>query len=165
MGHVLAENADKNIKTGYPCFEGSCGDRGIPGIFKRWLRNLKYAYQRIMYGYCDRDVFEIHSWFLKVVPGMLKELKKHSDNVPSSVYMELGGDPVGWDEEIMKKAAEKWNSILNEMICLFEEADEENEKYLGLNSADELLKAEEHRDECLKSGMNLFTKWFRDLWW
>ena len=43
----------------------------IKGFFK----NLKWAWQRATKGYCEKDVWNIDSWFLSIIPYMLEELK------------------------------------------------------------------------------------------
>ncbi len=41
-----------------------------------FLNNQKCAKQRARKGYCERDVYEINTWFLCIIPEMLDELNK-----------------------------------------------------------------------------------------
>ena len=71
----------------------------------------------------------------------------------------------------------KWNDILDKIIFLFKEADEEQCTYVNKydeNHEDpeleELWYQENHKisvyqDKCLKEGMQLFTTYFRHLWY
>ena len=94
--------------------------------YKRWKRNIKFFYQRIKYGYCDSDVWDIDYWFLNVMPGMLHQLKKttHSypcfqGNISHAVY------GTGVSEDIDNTGMKKWDDILSEMIFLLNEANED----------------------------------------
>lgn len=42
-------------------------------IVKQFFRDIKYSYQRITKGYCDKDLCDISEWFLKLMPDMLTE--------------------------------------------------------------------------------------------
>lgn len=111
-------------KTGYSCFEER--DRGFVNPikhFKRWCRNIKHAFQRIQYGYCDRDVWSIDWWFLNVVPNMIEDLKDTVHGYPSSpddFSQALVG--TGAPEEVDEEGMQRWKGILSEMIFLFREA-------------------------------------------
>ncbi len=114
-------------RTGYSCIEPR--ERGIINpvrIIKRWKRNMKNAYQRIRYGYCEKDVWSIDWWFLNVVPNMLEDLKKTAHGYPNSpedVSQALVG--TGNIEKIDEKEMQQWQDILSEMIFLFREANGE----------------------------------------
>ena len=44
--------------------------------------NIKYSIQRVCRGWCNMDTFEIDSWFLNVVPDMLRYLREHKSGFP-----------------------------------------------------------------------------------
>ena len=77
-------------------------------FLKQIGRNIKWAYQRITRGWCDKDVWNLDCWFLDVVVPMLKHLKETKHGYPA--YM----------------TEEQWNHILDEMIMHFENCDENN---------------------------------------
>jgi len=114
-------------KSDYSCFEER--ERGLINPIKhikRWDRNIKYAYQRIRYGYCDSDVWSIDWWFLSVVPNMLEDLRDTAHGYPSAFEdhsKTLVG--TGAPEEVDEEGMQRWKDTLNEMIFLLREAHEE----------------------------------------
>ena len=94
--------------------------------FKRITRRIKWAYQRIKYGWCDRDLWNLDCWFLDVIVPMLKRFKEIKHGHPASM------------------TEEQWNNILDEMIMHFENCDENNpvnhndkwDKYYNLMTKD-----------------------------
>ena len=112
----------KKIK--YSCFvRKGRGEINPFKLVRRWGRNIKYAYQRIRYGYCDRDIWSIDSWFLGVFPNMLEDLKGTTHGYPNthSVYSHaLVG--TGAPEKVDEDGMDRWKDILSEMIFLFREA-------------------------------------------
>ena len=113
-------------KNSYSCLEKR--ERGLVNpirIVKRWFRNIKHSYQRIRYGYCERDVWSIDWWFLNVVPNMLQELRETAHGFPSEVGEMVGYNDQKIDENKSQEAADKWDSILAEIIFYLREANEE----------------------------------------
>lgn len=90
-------------------------------IPKEMLRDLKCCYQRIKKGYCYRDLWNIDSWFLNVIPDMLEEFRDSTNGFPTSFLRSDGPST----EEESDRAFEKWKAILTEMAFLFREANEE----------------------------------------
>ncbi len=211
---------EKNKKVGYSCYEKKLyGFEGPVEKFNRWRRNIKFAYQRIRYGYCDSDVWSIDYWFLKVMPGMLQQLKETTHGYPcfqGSISHSACGNDVS--EDIDKTGAKKWDDILSKMIFLLNEANDdtctkrnkyeeeydkaqeefenkyglfgerlmtEEEKAKEKNEGthrlymlrdvpeykeiselyfNELRVLGEYRDDCKNKALELFSKWFWDLW-
>ncbi len=203
---------ERSKKRTYSCFEE--GDRGFVNPLrhiKRWGRNIKHAYQRIRYGYCDRDVWSIDWWFLSVVPNMLEDLKNTTDSYPSTFENTSQGRN---DDEGIKK----WQETLSEMVFLFREANsdtctrenpykqdfviasKEFDKKYGMfgekllteeekaeakktgntrmymlsdvpeykdvseRYSEEAHKIDAYQNECKVKGLQMFDKWFWDLW-
>ena len=120
------KNKQKNIKASYSCFEAKYRGWISPvKIIRRWRRNIKHAYQRIRYGYCDRDVWSIDWWFLNVVPNMLQDLRKTAHGFPSEVGDMVGYDGQNIDKSKEQEAIDKWDSILAEIVFYIREANEE----------------------------------------
>ena len=117
----------KRGKSSYSCFEKKWGREYNPiKHIKRYGRNIKHAFQRIKYGYCERDVWSIDWWFLNVVPNMLEDLKETTQGYPVSpdnFSQALIG--TGASEEVDEEGMNRWKDILSEMIFLFREANEE----------------------------------------
>ena len=181
------------MKKGYSCIKKYPRYELNPiENFKRWKRNIKYIYQRVKYGYCDRDVWSIDYWFLNVVPSMLEDLRDNAHGCPPRGRLDakiLDGDDMG-----------EWKKILSEMVFLFREANEETclrlnsyedeyqkardefeEKEKGLTKRDIFQNMPENKDivdkyldeshkitayraECKDKAFLLFAKYFFDLW-
>ncbi|MBE5905017.1 MAG: hypothetical protein E7275_12150 [Pseudobutyrivibrio sp.] len=117
----------KEMDKGTSCIEGRHKGFNNPiETLTRWKNNIKYAYQRAHYGYCDRDIWNIDYWFLKVMPAMLEQFKETTHGYPdmegaiSHAVYDSGRDLVK-DDAGMKA----WKDVLDEMIFLLREADED----------------------------------------
>lgn len=94
--------------------------------FRQIHNKIKWAYQRVTRGWCDRDLWNLDCWFMDTVVPMLKAFKKNKSGHP------------GW------MTAERWDYILSEMITHFENYDESNpinhndkwEKYFEIMTKD-----------------------------
>lgn len=149
-------------KNSFSCFEKR--ERGLVNpvrIVKRWLRNIKHAYQRIKYGYCERDVWDIDRWFLNVMPNMLQELRETAHGFPFEVSKMVGYDDRNPNPEKDREAKDKWDSILGEMEFYLREAN--GETCREKNQEEEELRYS-YRNECKDKGLKLFGEWFWDLW-
>lgn len=111
--------------------------------------NKKCAKQRAINGFCKREVWEIDTWFFRIIPRMLECFIKtkdcsfpvflkdefyntFKDSMPMSQEIFYMGYSINDDEkekEIFKKSGDwcykRWNSILNRMLFLFNECNEE----------------------------------------
>ena len=183
---MKTQSRKKVKRRRYSCFEPNV-PRSINPIefLKRWGRNIKHSYQRIQYGYCDRDVWSIDWWFLNVVPNMLEDLKNQAHGYPvgpNNNSQALIG--TGTPEEVDNAGMKAWQDILSEMTNLLREANEEtctrNNKYEeeffnsrkgspGYKEIDKRYFEEEraiseYRTECKDKALELFKKWFWQLW-
>lgn len=107
------------------------------------LKNIKCANQRAKMGFCERDTYEIDSWFLTIIPKMLDYLNKKRRGYPCSLMgefydrnkerieiskkdflMELHSDKYSdLYDECDDWCDKRWNEILNNMIYIFNECD------------------------------------------
>ena len=117
----------KNKKNGYSCYDKKTrGFENPKEKLKRLIRNIKFAYQRIKYGYCDSDVWSIDTWFLNVMPGMLQQLKETSHSYPNfegSMSHVICSNGMTADDN--NAGVKQWEKILSEMIFLLNEANED----------------------------------------
>ena len=124
---------------------------------KNIFPSIRRFFQRGRNGYCHVDVWDIDAWFLTTIPHMLDDLIENGISYP------------GRDEA---DTPEKWAEILKYMKYCFEEACEDTcsrqnpydiftQKKLYL---EEDKKLSEYRDKMKKEGLELFVKWFDDLW-
>lgn len=131
----------------------------------RKLKDLKHKIkmfiQRGKNGYCDEDTWSIDSWFVRIFPKMLTQLKA-----------EKMGHPADLKEE-------EWDNILQEMIDCFKKADlwseeptnEYWEEYIQKGTEELREKWIEREKEINQlriynkdKGFNLMSKYFYDLW-
>jgi len=117
----------KETNKGLSCIERrNKGFNNPVEILTRWKNNIKHSYQRAHYGFCDRDIWNIDCWFLKVMPAMLEQFKETTHGYPdidgaiSHAIYESGQEKE--DDDVGMKA---WKDILDEMIFLLREADED----------------------------------------
>lgn len=93
----------------------------LKGVLRYFAHDIKMIFQRVNRGYCDADCWEMYTWFLDVVPAMLKQLKDTRWGSPAN----LG---VNYENEdgilVNDKCHEEWDTILDKMIFLFHECDE-----------------------------------------
>lgn len=152
----LLSSVKRNLKSKEFC--------NIP---KEILRDLKCCVQRIKKGFCYRDIWNIDSWFLNVIPDMLDELKHTQHGFPTRFLKSDGSDT---DEEI-DRAAEKWKDILTEMAFLFSEANKETcqkknpyEEEYGIVS-DKFIERFGFNGKWVrkKDGTHVFVRWLRDI--
>ena len=97
---------------------------------KYFFISLKWAYQRVKRGYCERDLSEVKDWFFEIMPEMLNEIKTEKSRIPMECYQEaivaLGLNPLEyWDaynKEVEELAVKKWDEILSQIAFLLGEA-------------------------------------------
>ena len=86
------------------------------------FNNIKYSWQRITKGYCDKDLWNIDYWFMSIMPDMLQKFKNTRHGSPSV----LGEDYVDENGILNNDTChENWDIILEKMIFLFREMNEE----------------------------------------
>ena len=100
-------------------------------FFAHYWRDLKCAYERVTKGYCFRDLWNIDYWFLNVFPRMLQDFNKIRNGHPGII------------------TEEEWNTIIEDMIISFKNADEEQTDYLN--------KYEEEYDKIICKEDNNYT--------
>ncbi len=76
-----------------------------------FIRNVRWAYQRITKGYCESDLWNMDWWFLEIFPAMLREFINNADGYP-------GYDPYD--------TPEKWDDKINAIADVLESLKEEN---------------------------------------
>jgi hypothetical protein len=127
------------------------------------FRNIKSFFQRGTKGYCDEDLWEIDSWFLKIMPKMLEEFKKKTMGWPDNLY----------------NSFEEYIADIDKLIELFNIAkrDPSENKYsdelISSNYKDDIFykyrnesdKIYKQNKNALKEAFELFYKLFDSLWW
>ena len=137
---------------------------------------IRRFFTRGIKGYDKSDLWDIDSWFIEIMPRMLREFKAQNNGHPCELTME------------------DWNNILDRMIYCFEEADDvkcsqqnewedtfEIDSIMDYNDnsfhliahpqenwekwTERDLEISKYREERLNEGLELFKKYFRELWW
>ena len=119
----------------------------------RWSKSF---INRGLYGYANRDVWDMSYYLVPIILSMLKHLKKNQHGHPANI------------------TEGEWNVILNEMILGFEAGKRvcNDEYYLETGfpeirfdgDVQEWQKSEEEDLELFHKGMILFDPWFFALW-
>lgn len=82
-----------------------------PKNIKIFFRNIKFAYQRVVRGYSDWDVWDLNTTLLIYLPETLRYLANNTHSYP------------------MEMTEEEWKQKLNQIADGFEHADEANNYY------------------------------------
>ena len=104
---------------------------------KCFFISLKWAYQRVKKGYCDKDLlFGVKNWFPEMLPEVIDEIKKEKTTIPLICYDEViksfGLNPAEyWDcsndlhkkycKQIDVEAEKRWHDILSRISFLLQE--------------------------------------------
>ena len=105
---------------------------------KCFFISMKWAYQRVKKGYCDRDIlFGVKNWFLEMLPEVIDEIRREKTTVPIICYDEVlksfGLNPEEyWDycnndlhkenhERVDAEAKKRWHDILSRISFLLRE--------------------------------------------
>ena len=65
--------------------------RSVFGLFNRikdFRLHRKWARQRAKRGFCDADLWEIHTWFIEIMPDMLEKLADTAHSYPQRMWDE-----------------------------------------------------------------------------
>ncbi len=118
--------------------------------------NLKWKWQRLVYGYSDCDVCGLNSFILEKVYPPLKEYVKYQTEKGMSTPQEFAKDPAAW------------LNVLREIEYAFDEIykDDEfgySEEYMGevKRRTEEESKIRQKR---IEDGLVYFGRYLRDLW-
>lgn len=118
------------------------------------FRKLKMKRQRKNQGYRNEDVWNIYYWFLNIMPKMLKDFNKSR---------------VGYPHDLSN---DEWDNIIKRMIFCFEEANEDTcsqiNEYNFDTDTEKWFKREneigEYQNHMKNEGLELFSKYFWNLW-
>lgn len=116
--------------------------------------DLKMKKERAKKGYCRQDVWNINSWFLDIIPKILKDFNEGRLGYPC----DLSND--------------EWDNIIKRMIFCFEEANEDTcsqiNEYNFDTDTEKWFKRRneigEYQNHMKNEGLELFSKYFWNLW-
>ena len=141
---------------------------------RQLFRDLKCCLDRIRKGYCVKDLWEIDTWFLGIMPEMLEEFDRRKNSYPNAFFKQCVQKhekelPVSKEKflisgardfpdlykKISAEAYEAWGNTLQEMADLMRKAQEIKWK--------SVIIGEEHLPY-QKKALELFQTYFDDLW-
>lgn len=118
-----------------------------------FFRTLKYNNQRKKRGFSDYDIFEIDTWFIKIMPEMLQELINCYIGFPCIIaeeYFKKQSKTYNICEELSEETEEEihnyWINILKEMRQAFLNADNETTSFKNEYEDEYLEKFIENKD-------------------
>ena len=129
-------------------------------VLFEWKRQIEWGWQRISRGYDDRVIWSIDYHLAVVIPQWLRTLKIKQHGIPMSMFEGLEEERfengvIGYSDENMKIASDKWGKILDEIADGFEE----------YNKIDDLPYNEREKAfEKFNNVFDLFKKYYADLW-
>ena len=161
---------------------------------RQFFRNIRYAFQRAMKGYCDYDLWDVDTFHTNLIIDGLTDFKKDNNGFPGE-FLDLPDGAEKWDSIIdeiilhfrnyrdvddicINEYEEPWFNRLQELTeygtdevsgYLFQRVNEddftEDDDVLRKKYYDRCNEICEWRKNELKQGMELFTKWYEHLWW
>ena len=137
-------------------------------FIREFFRMFKWAKQRIVRGYADRDWWDMDVWFLAVIPSMLRDFAKKGNSYP-------------YEFETLKQWADYLNSIADKLESTTVEASNSRNKYwasyhnniLDEHEFDEKVRIlywnnykeiQKENEENRKEAFDMMCKHFEDLW-
>lgn len=138
-----------------------------------FLRELKFCYQKLTRGFSDAELWDLHHFMAEwILPRLIAFRDLDRMGFPGNLY-EGGFGPDNPDEEY-EEADKKWAEILGKMIWSFkyvlwdDSYDDKLGRELGIGTFSEyIVKTQEEKmiyDKEYQEGMELFSKYFMDLW-
>lgn len=113
--------------------------------------------QRADQGFADVEACEIDTWFMDIMPRMLKRFRENNMSIPCEGNL-ISHEICDEDDERLAE----WNKIIDRMIFLLEEMNEDTCS-MDQNKAS-FHEIFEYRNTCKNEFFELFSKHFWDLW-
>ena len=132
-------------------------------ILRGCCDEIKWAWQRVFRGWDDRVIWSVDCYISRNMPAWLRGVREWC-GVPVSMYV---GDFSTSTRDEDDAAAARWHGILDEMIAGFEagyRAEMMEYPDLGNIPASELHKKILADNKLLKRALQLFAKYYSNLW-
>ena len=117
------------------------------------FRNIKFCHQRIKWGWCEQDAWNMDVWFLNVAPQMLRYLCKTSHGCPCDMTMKQWKKTLYTMEFLLREADEDMCSMKNEYDV------KQPKQYQK-----RMLEIARYREDCKDKAFNMMKKYFYHLW-
>lgn len=140
---------------------------------KWYLHEIKYAWQRMMYGYSDLDVMNADYWFVSTMANVLEDLKNTTDSYPyTEKDMDTWKEKLGYIVFCLREAQED-TCLKNQEIFNFidqkeydklsneakKEYDEKKKEWFDREGA-----IESYRNDMAKIALDLIKENYGKLW-
>jgi len=121
-----------------------------------FLKQIKYGWQKYKRGWSDEDVWDFDSYLTGIIIPALKRLKENHVGCPGDL----------WDEKVKNNECHKWQEILEEMIQGFKACEEiDKPSWIKGGFRREVdIKRLDVLEKKYKRGMELFCRYYRNLW-
>lgn len=114
-------------------------------VFKQACREMKWAYQRVVYGVDERASWGVGFWLSDIMPKVLKKISGSEYGTPFAFY----DNPDDTSYEAEKKANKKYDQVLIDLMWAFNEMkqleDFETSKYPDIETAMVEFRARESK--------------------
>lgn len=128
-------------------------------ILKDASNQIRWAWQRVFRGWDNRASWSIDFWLNDKLPEILLQLRENKHGTPIEFFDFFEHDAdFGYSDEDEKLAQALWNEKLDFMIRGFQSARKLDNYQYKSDEERENLELEE------KIGLELFIKYYRDLW-
>jgi len=129
-------------------------------LLSYWKRQIRWAWQRVFRGWDDRATWAVDYYFANILPQIIRKLKEEKHGIPVQMFdsdpYPVENEYLGYNDEDMVIAEEKWNKILDEIADGFE----------NYKTIDEVPLAEREKayQDFFDGAFELFKKYFVNLW-
>lgn len=144
----------------------------------KFLRKIKWAYQRATRGYADRDLWSFDWYLCEMIPKALKDLQDQNHGIPCEFLYDE-------DNNELEGGKKRWNATIQQMIEGFEAhlriLDMDYESEIGPHPATQksfpiiitpesreyirkMNELMERDEQVFLKGMEVFAKYFGSLW-
>ncbi len=128
-------------------------------LIKHCTRSFKWAYQRIVRGYADIDVWSVNDWILDTLPYMLRQLAEEAHSYP------VDAEPDEWHDKLIQMAKKL-------EMCTEEYEESQNEYFEksfidNKNCKEYFERSRELHEESIQRIKEFFAEFgecFYDLW-
>ena len=127
-------------------------------IIEEWVRQIKWAWQRVFRGWDDQAVFSVDCYLSKIIPELVADVKKYGDGVPMEILSKYPshGENFEYSDEDFASALKEWHEILDTIIIGFKDY------YEGLTVA--VRNTYPQKGESFNKAFDLFREYFGNLW-
>lgn len=149
---------------------------------KIFFRNIKFAWQRIFKGYCDRDLWDVDSHIINLLICEIDEFIKINQGYPCNlteeewdkILLEIRDHLINGVRSIDYDPDNKWREARqlcttrtkqeDGSIC-YDVKDEFYTSEINKSFLQHMKEIDEYQDKEYEEGMNMLTKWLRHIWY